>query len=82
MKPYDHKLRRTGHPVCSAIHKPQMGISVSGWVTTSAPYCCMFFVLFSYILRRCYGVVCIVCCGGVAKSGIRWQLAVRFGGWS
>ena len=32
---YDHRLRRTGHPVRSAIHKPQIGRSVVGWVTTS-----------------------------------------------
>ncbi|KAH8587490.1 hypothetical protein B0O99DRAFT_526677, partial [Bisporella sp. PMI_857] len=27
--------RRTGHPVRSAIHKPQIGRLVVGWVTTS-----------------------------------------------
>ncbi|KAH8600633.1 hypothetical protein B0O99DRAFT_503190, partial [Bisporella sp. PMI_857] len=32
---YDHRLRRTGHPVRSAIHKPQIGRLVVGWVTTS-----------------------------------------------
>src|SRR5258708_30474064 len=32
---YDHRLRSTGHPVRSAIHKPQIGRLVVGWVTTS-----------------------------------------------
>jgi hypothetical protein len=32
---YDHRLRRIGHPVRSAIHKPQIGGLVVGWVTTS-----------------------------------------------
>ena len=32
---YDHRLRKTGHPVRSAIHKPQIGRLVVGWVTTS-----------------------------------------------
>ena len=32
---YDHRLRRIGLPVRSAIHKPQIGRLVVGWVTTS-----------------------------------------------
>ena len=32
---YDHRLRGIGHPVRSAIHKPQIGRLVVGWVTTS-----------------------------------------------
>ncbi len=32
---YDHRLRRIGHPVRFAIHKPQIGRLVVGWVTTS-----------------------------------------------
>ena len=32
---YDHRLKRTGHPVRSAIHKLEIGRSVVGWVTTS-----------------------------------------------
>jgi hypothetical protein len=32
---YDHRLRSIGHPVRSAIHKPQIGGLVVGWVTTS-----------------------------------------------
>jgi hypothetical protein len=32
---YDHRLKNTGHPVRSAIHKLQIGRLVVGWVTTS-----------------------------------------------
>jgi hypothetical protein len=32
---YDHRLKKTGHPVRSAIHKLQIGRLVVGWVTTS-----------------------------------------------
>ena len=32
---YDHRLRRIGHPVRSAIHKPQIGRLVVEWVTIS-----------------------------------------------
>ena len=32
---YDHRLRTIGHPVRSAIHKPQIDELVVGWVTTS-----------------------------------------------
>jgi hypothetical protein len=32
---YDHRLRSIGLPVRSAIHKPQIGRLVVGWVTTS-----------------------------------------------
>ncbi|KZF22868.1 hypothetical protein L228DRAFT_138196 [Xylona heveae TC161] len=35
MSTYDHRLRKTGHPVRSAIHKPQIGGLVVGSVTTS-----------------------------------------------
>ena len=43
---YDHRLRRTGHPVRSAIHKPQIGRSVVGWVTTSESLLLYVFLLF------------------------------------
>ena len=46
---YDHRLRRIGHPVRSAIHKPQIGRLVVGWVTTSEYlllYVFFFFWLF------------------------------------
>jgi hypothetical protein len=32
---YDHRLKRIGHPVRSAIHKLEIGGLVVGWVTTS-----------------------------------------------
>ncbi|KAH9207277.1 hypothetical protein DL95DRAFT_313987, partial [Leptodontidium sp. 2 PMI_412] len=32
---YDHRLKRIGHPVRSAIRKLQIGRLVVGWVTTS-----------------------------------------------
>ena len=32
---YDHRLKKTGHPVRSAIHKLEIGRLVVGWVTTS-----------------------------------------------
>jgi hypothetical protein len=32
---YDHRFKRTGHPVRSAIHKLEIGRLVVGWVTTS-----------------------------------------------
>jgi hypothetical protein len=32
---YDHRLKRTGHPVRSAIHNLEIGGLVVGWVTTS-----------------------------------------------
>ena len=41
---YDHRLRRLGHPVRSAIHKPQIGRLVVGWVTTSESL--LLYVLF------------------------------------
>lgn len=44
---YDHRLRRIGHPVRSAIHKPQIGRLVVGWVTTSES-------LLLYVLRRAF----------------------------
>jgi hypothetical protein len=43
---YDHRLRNTGHPVRSAIHKPQIGRLVVGWVTTSE-YLLLYVFFFS-----------------------------------
>ena len=43
---YDHRLRKTGHPVRSAIHKPQIGRLVVGWVTTSESLLLYVFALF------------------------------------
>jgi hypothetical protein len=44
---YDHRLRRIGHPVRSAIHKPQIGRLVVGWVTTSEYL--LLYVLASFV---------------------------------
>jgi hypothetical protein len=44
---YDHRLRTTGHPVRSAIHKPQIGRLVVGWVTTSE-YLLLYVFIFLY----------------------------------
>jgi anaphase-promoting complex subunit 2 len=44
---YDHRLRRIGHPVRSAIHKPQIGRLVVGWVTTSEYLLLYVFVIFT-----------------------------------
>lgn len=46
---YDHRLRRIGHPVRSAIHKPQIGGLVVGWVTTSESP--LLYVLFCRLER-------------------------------
>ena len=32
---YDHRPKKTGHPVCTVILKLQIGRSVVGWMTTS-----------------------------------------------
>jgi hypothetical protein len=45
---YDHRLKRTGHPVRSAIHKLQIGRLVVGWVTTSEYL--LLYVLYFYFL--------------------------------
>jgi hypothetical protein len=47
---YDHRLRRIGHPVRSAIHKPQIGRLVVGWVTTSE-YLLLYVLLFALHLN-------------------------------
>jgi hypothetical protein len=56
---YDHRLRRIGHPVRSAIHKPQIGRLVVGWVTTSEYlllYVFMFFLLLPMIVHLLVGL--------------------------
>jgi hypothetical protein len=54
---YDHRLRRTGHPVRSAIHKPQIGRLVVGWVTTSE-YLLLYVLFFlPFFCRLCLLVV-------------------------
>ena len=47
---YDHRLRRTGHPVRSAIHKPQIGRSVVEWVTISES---LLLYVFRFSFWRC-----------------------------
>jgi len=42
---YDHRFKRTGHPVRSAIHKLEIGRLVVGWVTTSE-YLLLYVFLF------------------------------------
>ena len=44
---YDHRLRRIGHPVRSAIHKLQIGRLVVGWVTTSE-YLLLYVFFFAF----------------------------------
>jgi hypothetical protein len=58
---YDHRLKKIGHPVRSAILKLQIGGLVVGWVTTSEyPLLYVIFVLcgplslFSHFAHACY----------------------------
>jgi hypothetical protein len=44
---YDHRLRKMGHPVRSAIPKPEIGKLVVGWVTTSEYLLLYVFEVFS-----------------------------------
>ena len=46
---YDHRLKGTGHPVRSAIHKLEIGRSVVGWVTTSES---LLLYVFCFVLSR------------------------------
>ena len=63
---YDHRLRRIGHPVRSAIHKPQIGRLVVGWVTTSEYLLLYVFDFFAQIFGwRMVGVAApeeVACC--------------------
>jgi hypothetical protein len=43
---YDHRLRRIGPPVRSALHKPQIGRLVVGWVSTSEYLLLYVFIFF------------------------------------
>ncbi|KUJ07149.1 hypothetical protein LY89DRAFT_766965, partial [Mollisia scopiformis] len=63
---YDHRLRRTRHPVRSAIYKPQIGRSVVKWVTISESlllYVFFFFFFWAFLglerlhSRLCYPVI-------------------------
>ena len=51
---YDHRLRKIGHPVRSAIHKPQIGRLVVGWVTTSE-YLLLY--VFGFVVRLTMAVL-------------------------
>jgi hypothetical protein len=53
---YDHRLWRIGHPVRSAVHKPQIGRSVVGSVTTSESLL-LYVLLFSLIVLGNVGAV-------------------------
>ena len=54
---YDHRLRRIGHPVRSAIHKPQIGRLVVGWVTTSEYLLLYVFVFFARYSSTSYLII-------------------------
>ena len=50
---YDHRLRRIGHPVRSAIHKPQIGKLVVEWVTISESLLSyVFFFFFVAVAKK------------------------------
>ncbi len=75
---YDHRLKKTGHPVCSGILKLQIGRLVVGWVTTSEYL--LLYVLGSLFLFVCFfGSFCVlvlvysICFGG-GKEGVRCVL--------
>ena len=73
-----HRLRRISHPVCSAMHKRQIGRSVVGWVTTSESR--FLYDFLSFVLHIVVKLLrCELC--GVAKSSTKWQLCVRIRGW-
>jgi hypothetical protein len=52
---YDHRLKRIGHPVRSAIHKLEIGGLVVGWVTTSE-----YPLLYVFVCSFCF--IAIFCC--------------------
>ena len=57
---YDHRLRRkTGHPVRSAIHKPQIGRLVVGCVTTSEYL--LLYVFFWFWFQSSFGLAGLRC---------------------
>jgi hypothetical protein len=53
---YDHRLRRIGHPVRSAIHKPQIGRLVVGWVTTSEYLLLYVFAFLPLEMKRVFAL--------------------------
>lgn len=56
---YDHRLKRIGHPVRSAIHKLQIGRLVVGWVTTSEYL--LLYVFCSLQLLFLTRICCVIC---------------------
>ena len=60
---YDHRLRRTGHPVRSANHKPQIGRSIVEWVTISE-------YLLLYVFRFCFWRLWLWRCWLATSDGI------------
>ena len=63
---FDHRLRRIGHPVRSAIHKPQIGRLVVGWVTTSE-YLLLY--VFDYFFGQTFPIFVDHFGGGESASG-------------
>ena len=66
---YDHRLKKTGHPVRSAIHKLEIGKLVLGWVTTRESLLSyVFLFLFGFFPWRCSEF----CCRPGGPGGWRW----------
>ena len=61
---YDHRLKKIGHPVRSAIHKLEIGGLVVGWVTTSEYP--LLYVFFGFLFA-------------VVGYGVRWVKWVEKG---
>jgi hypothetical protein len=59
---YDHRLKRTGHPVRSAIHKLQIGRLVVGWVTTSEYLLLYVFFPFFFFPFLVYSPIAVSTC--------------------
>ena len=72
---YDHRLRKTGHPVRSAIHKPQIDRLVVGWVTTSESR--LLYVFFGHFLHKLFYQKTIVEMHGYSFFVSKFKL-VRF----
>ena len=75
---YDHRLRNTGHPVRSAIHKPQIGRLVVGWVTTSES---LLLYVFAFFDSHSFGELrqCTVMERKERIRFWRWQVVSLFG---
>ena len=84
---YDHRLKRIGHPVRSAIHKLQIGWLVVGWVTTSESqllYVLSFLPFWQQIMGRGTWkeitdlTIVVVSCGYLVEGGRRLRLFCSF----